>query len=267
MNEKEQKMEERVRKLIKKGRDCYDQEQYENALSIFNEVLNVYPENMYALNKIGDIYYEQSNLTEALDTFNNLRSICKRFGFLEKEKRVLEDIGRVYTLLGKYSVAVNIYLEALAIYDEIESTKGKMEEGKLTLLYKVSELYYRQKNYERALLTYGKLLHLHSQFGIVEGIADDLTEIGKILYKQKKFSKATSKLKEALQIYEGQELLSKMVIIQFELGRICYKSNQYSEALPYLKETLSSCKKLGLEKPDDYYYEKTKKMLKEIKNL
>ena len=39
----------------------------------------------------------------------------------------LDIIGRIYTLLGKYSIAVNIYLEALAIYDGLEPPGGKPE--------------------------------------------------------------------------------------------------------------------------------------------
>jgi len=257
-------MEGRISDLIKKGRDYYNKGQYDIALEIFNEVLNIYPNNISALNKLGNIYFELNNLTEALDIYNNLRSICKRFEFLDKERCALEIIGRIYTLLSKYSFAVNIYLEALAIYDKLESPGGKPKEGKLLLLSKISDLFYRQKNYEQTITTYKALLELHSQFGPLEGIADDLTDIGRVLYKQEKYSEALNKLNEAIQIYKGEESLSKMVIAQFEMGRIYYKSNKYSEAIPYLEDSMNMYKKLGLDDPDDYYYKKTKRMLDDI---
>lgn len=260
-------MEGRISDLIKKGRDYYNKGQCDIALEIFNKVLIIYPNNISALNKIGNIYFELNNLTEALDVYNNLRSICKRFEFLDKERCALEIIGRIYTLLGKYCIAVNIYLEAFTIYDKLETPGGKPKEGKLLLLSKISDLYYRQKNYDQTLSTYKTLLELHSQFGPLEGIADDLTDIGRVLYKQEKYSEALNKLKEALQIYKSEESLSKMIIAQFEIGRVYYKSNHYSEALPYLEEVLSNYEKLGLEDPDDYYYKKTRNMMKEINNF
>ena len=264
LREKGEVMEGKISNWIKKGRSSYKKGQYDTALEMFKEVLNIYPNNITALNKVGNIYYALNDLPEALSIYNNLRSICKRLGLLEKERAVLEKIGRIYSYQGKYSIATNVYLEALAIYDQIEPTETKLEEGKFLLLYNIGDLYKRQRNYSQALSLYKRLLQLHSEFGPLGGLADDLAEIGGILDKQKNFSEALNKFKEALQIYKVENVLSKTAIALFEIGKIYYKLNQYSEALLYLDEALKDFKKLGLE-PDDYYYEKTKRLIKEIK--
>ncbi|MFX1443104.1 MAG: tetratricopeptide repeat protein [Promethearchaeota archaeon] len=258
-------MEGKISNWIKKGRNYYKNGQYENALEMFKEVLNVYPNNITALNKVGNIYYALNNLTEALSIYDNLRSICKRLGLREKESLVLEKIGRIYSLQGKYSTAINVYLEALALYNRIEHAEIKPQEEKILLLYNIGDLYKRQKNYEQALLLYKQLLQIHSEFGPLGGIADDLAEIGGILNRQKKFSEALNKFKEALQIYNVEKILSKTTIVLFEIGKIHFKLNQHSEALLYLEEALKNFKKLGLKEPDDYYYKKTNELIKEIK--
>ena len=267
MREKGRIMEGKISNWIKKGRNYYNKGQYDAALEMFKEVLNVYPNNITALNKVGNIYFALNNLPEALSIYNNLRSICKRLGLLEKERAVLEKIGRIYSLQGKYSIATNVYLEALAIYDQMELAEAKPEEGKFLLLYDIGELYKKQKNYAQALSLYKQLLQLHSEFGPLGGIADDLAKIGSILCKQKNYSEALNKFKEALQIYRVEKIMSKTAIALFEIGKIYYKLTQHSNALHYLDEALNNFKKLGLKEPDDYYYEKTKKMIEEIKKL
>jgi tetratricopeptide (TPR) repeat protein len=206
-----------------------------------------------------------NNFPEALKIYNNLRSICKRLGLLKKEKEVLEKIGRIYALEGKYSNATNVYLEALVVYDQIEPTEIRPREEKLLLLYNIGDLYKRQKNYDQALSLYKQLLQIHSEFGPLGGIADDLAEIGCILEKQQHFSDALDKFKEALQIYKVEKTLSKTAIILFEIGKIYYTLSQYSDARLYLNEALEEFEKLGLSEPDDYYYKKTKELINQMK--
>ena len=62
-----------------------------------------------------------------------------------------------------------------------------------------------------------------------------------------------------------EKILSKITIALFEIGKIYYKLNYYSEALQYLNEALKKFKTMGFKEPDDYYYEKTKELIKNIK--
>lgn len=265
MREKGRIMEGKISNWIKKGRDYYKKGQYETALEMFKEVLNIYPNNITALNKVGNIYYALNNLPEALSVYNNLRSLSKRLGLFEKEREALEKIGRIYTLQGKYSTAINVYLEALTIYDQIEPTDLKPKEEKILLFYNIGDLYKRQKDYHKALSLYKQLLQIHSEFGPLGGIADDISEIGGILKKQKNFPDALNKFKEALQIYKVEKSSFKTIITLFEIGKIYYKLNQYQESLLYLNDSLENFKKLGFKGPNDYYYEKTKELIKKIK--
>jgi len=258
-------MEEKISYWIKKGIYYYNQGQYDAALEMFKEVLKIYPDNITALNKIGNTYFAIDNLSEALSNYDKLRSVYRRLGLLEKERMALEKIGRIYSLQGKDSVAINVYLEVLDIYEQMEFKDAKLDEGKFLVLYNLGDLYKRQKNYTQALSIYQQLLALHSEFGPLEGIADDLSEIGKILYKQGNFSEGLDKFKEALQIYNVESILSKTAITLFEIGKIYYNLDQYSEAFPYLDNAFNYFKELGLQAPDDYYYTNVKKMLEEIK--
>ncbi|TFG27167.1 MAG: tetratricopeptide repeat protein [Promethearchaeota archaeon] len=263
--DKGREMKGKIDNWIKKGRIYYNNGQYEAALEMFKEVLKIDPNNIAVLNKVGNIYFALNNLSESLSIYNNLRSIFKRLGLLEREREVLEKIGRIYTIQGKYSGAINIYLEALELYDKIEDGSAKPDEGKFLLLYTIGDLYKRQKSYAKALSSFTLLLQLHSEFGPLEGIADDLSEIGSILCKQRSFSDGLKKFEEALQIYKAERIVSKTAISLFEIGKIYYKLNQYLKALPYLDEAFNYFKELGLLTPDEYYYRNIKKMLEDSK--
>lgn len=258
-------MEGKMDNFFKKGRNFYNNGQYYAALEMFKEVLKIDPNNITVLDKVGNIYFALNNLSESLSIYNNLRSIFKRLGLLDKERSVLEKIGRIYTIQGKYPAAINIYLEALEIYDKMKIGETKPQEGKFLLLYTIGDLFKREKNYAKALSVFTLLLQLHSEFGPLEGIADDLSEMGTILCKQKNLSEGLKKFEEALQIYKVEKILSKTAISLFEIGKIYYRLNQYSKALPYLEEAFNIFKKLGLFAPEEYYYRKIKKMLEDIK--
>ncbi|NVM55925.1 MAG: tetratricopeptide repeat protein [Candidatus Helarchaeota archaeon] len=264
-------MENNIKKWLKEGKKYSEQGDYEKAIELYNKVLQADPENIDALKEIADDYYIKNKLPEALEASTKYLSVCREAGsFLKIERRILERIGRIYFLQDDLSMAIKSYLEALAIYNQLEPEGTEPSEGKFQLLYKIANIYlYHLKDYEQALSIYEHLLEFCSKWDLKEAAADNLREIGRIFSKQKKYSEALEKLEKALHMYQSENNTSGMALAQYEIGRIYFKQEKYEQVFPYLDDAF----KVFIEYANDddlddehSYVNKTRRMRDIAKN-
>ena len=179
-------------------------------------------------------------------------------------------MGGVYSLQKDYSKAIKSYLEALAIYDQLEPEGIEPSEGKVQLLFRIGEIYfYRLKDYKQALNIYEELLRLHTHWGPMQGAAEDLKDIGCILSKQKKYPEALEKLEEALRIYRDENYVPGIALTQYEIGRIHFKQEKYENAFPYLDDAFKFFEEYaGVHELDDEhsFVNKTRRMWEIVRN-
>ena len=264
-------MQDNLEKWIKEAKRFYEQNEYEKAIEMYNKVLRSDPENIDALHEIGNIYYIKNMLPDALNAYTKYLAVCRSLGsYLELERKLIEKIGRVHFLEKNYSMAISSYLEALAIYNQLEPEGSEPEEGKFHILHTIGDIYFSNlRDYGQALAIYKRLLELSYKWNSKEVVADNLREIGTTLSKQKKFLEALEKFEEALDICTSENIVSGKALTQYEIGRIYFKQKEYKKAFPYLDGALKVFIDLADEEDfddKDSFLNKTKRMWEAVKN-
>ena len=101
---------------------------------------------------VGFQQYQQGQLREALETFQQSLAIVREIGEPKGEAVTLYSIGLVYHELGQYPKALESFQQALAIYKQIGD---KQKEG--DTLGRIGLVYHELGQYPKALKTFSKL--------------------------------------------------------------------------------------------------------------
>jgi len=166
----------------------------------------------------------------------------------------LGNLGVFYTLKANYPKALEYYLKALKVNEELvnqsasKDRKDKMKIGIAKLMGNIGIVYYEQKNYQKALDYYLKALKINEVSGNKTGIALNLGNIGLIYSEQTDYDKALEYYFRALKINEE---LGKKNAIAIRLGNIgtAYKAlGDHKKALEYYTKALKIGEELGDKK-------------------
>jgi DNA-binding beta-propeller fold protein YncE len=106
--------------LINRGLQYFENEEYTNAISSFDEALKINPKNQRAYNHKGDAFFKQGSYEEAIKCYDEALKINPKY------LDVLKDKGLALERLGKENDAIKCYDEALKIkpdYHEAEYAK------------------------------------------------------------------------------------------------------------------------------------------------
>jgi len=246
---KDKKLETRI--LLSEGLLLISESRYEDALGAFEKILEINPQDEFALLGIGFVLRNLNRLSEALEAFEKVLKINPKaeFGLFMK--------GLTLGDLGKFEEALNSFNEALEINPKNESvlslkgaalgSLGRLEEAlesfnrvleinsinKFALSRKGVALKYLGKN-EEAVKTFNKALEINPQDEFVlSAKGETLLELGRDKEALEAFNK-----KLEISPKDGSALLKKGVVLE-KLGRD-------EEAI----ETLNQYLKI---KPDDIY--------------
>jgi len=224
-----------------------------------------------ALKKKAESYYMQNKLEESLKTYEQLISYYKPNEELLRQFDLLKIIGGIYGLLKNPQQTIEIYIKALKIFNSLEEDiQEQALEEKLLLLYDLAAVYSKLKQHPKALLIYKNLLNLHTEYGPLVGIADDLFEIANIYYKQEDYYKALENYYESLKLYDDLKHQGQQGIIHYHIGEILHLKENFTEAFPHLDKALMIFTKINLEMPfevieENEYYRKAKTLWEHIK--
>lgn len=94
----------------------------------------------------------------------------------------LRSIGQVYENQGKYDLALDYQLQALAAFEQAEHLPGIASSSNL-----IGDIYRAQEKYEKALTSYRRALEIHRSMQNKERIATVLNNIAVSYIRQKKF--------------------------------------------------------------------------------
>ena len=128
-----------------------------------------------ALGKIGRLYYNTSNYSQALDYYNQGLSICHAQGYQLWEAAVLTCIGQVYSNLGDTQKALDYYNRALPIRRAVGDRHGEA-----ITLSSIGIAYSDLGDKKKALEYYDQALPIQQAIGDREGEAKTLVNIGAI---------------------------------------------------------------------------------------
>ncbi len=242
------------------------------ALQELENIFKLKPFNRIALKKKAEIYYMQNNLQESLETYEDLISYYKSKEEPLRQFELLKNIGKIYGLLNNSNKAIENYNNALEKFNSLEKERQKeFLEEKIFLLYDLAAFYSKLNQYTEALKFYEDLFQLHSKYGALEGIADDLFEIASIHYKKKDYDKSLLNYYESLKIYNELKLPGQEGIVHYYIGKILHLQENANEAFKHLDKALMIFTKISLEMPfevveENEYYLKAKTLWDDIKN-
>ncbi len=111
--------------LLAQADTSYSEDKYEEAAFLFNRIREIFQTRndrrglMIVLNKLGDIYLNQSKLGDAEEAFQSVYDISKEISDPAGEAEALRGLGDATQLLGKTRTAIEFYERTLSIVREI----------------------------------------------------------------------------------------------------------------------------------------------------
>ena len=123
--------EEKARTLIDLGSVFLGDEDYDEALNVFEEALTIYTDEANqtgiaeSLLHIGIVHSRQAQYSTASNVFSQSLAIYQNAGDRSGEASVLLNIGHMYFYQGRYSSAEGYYQQALPLYQELQDYSGE----------------------------------------------------------------------------------------------------------------------------------------------
>ncbi|ODS38025.1 MAG: hypothetical protein A7315_03405 [Candidatus Altiarchaeales archaeon WOR_SM1_79] len=130
-----------INKLKIKGKRYLDRGYFDKASDIFEQILKIEPENLFALDKIGVISARRGVLDEAEYYFNKVLSIDHRY------KTALNNLGNVYLERGEYEHAKSCYSRAI----EIDENYAQVYHNLAIAYKKEGDIYNYLKNLKKSV--------------------------------------------------------------------------------------------------------------------
>jgi tetratricopeptide (TPR) repeat protein len=159
----------------------------------------------------------------------------------------LLNLGRYYTRLGRHEVAMENYLKALDLCEQIK------DEALTSKTYNIiGNGYYFKNDIPLALRYYKKALGVNPKSLSEESTADLQNNIALVYIDQDKLDSAKIYLTNAIEKYQALHLSKKLANALLNWGEIKEKEHDYEEALLFFEKALNLNKALGIKFQEGY---------------
>jgi CHAT domain-containing protein/Tfp pilus assembly protein PilF len=242
----EQSSKAEADRLLQKGQELIDKNQYSTALEALQQALAIYKRMADrvgqgdALYSIGDIYYYQSHYRQALEFYKQSLVLRQSTGDRKKQGVTLNNIGLIYSSLGQYPKALEYYQQSLAIRKQIGDRSGEGQS-----LNNIGGIYASLRQYPKALEYLQQSLAIRKQIGDRRGEGQSLNNIG-LIYK------SLGQYPQALEYYQQSLAVVKQIGDRSgegstlnNIGFMYTSLGQYLKALEYLQQSLAIRKQIG----------------------
>lgn len=182
---------------------------------------------------MGQVYNWQGRPKDALKILNTSLVIARRNKLEDEEKRILNNLGIVYTLTAEYHKALEVYFNTLVLREK----DNDLFEIAATL-NNIGLTYFKLRNYPKALEFYKAALNKLNESGTKDFLDQQYVNIGLCYNQLKEYDNAIEAFNKALSfckpdcndrikmnVYYGQG------VTNFGLGKYDESAKQFSEAL------------------------------------
>jgi len=229
-----------IENFIKKGVQKYRNQQYQEALQIYQIALKLANQQQNRVlerevsQKIGVTQSKLGNYTEALQYLQLALSLTREEGNRIAEASILNDIGGVYQLKGDFSKALDTFQQTLAIRQQVGDRLGEAR-----TLSNIGAIYDALAKYPQAIASHQQALTIFEQQNHRQGIAAVLNNMGLVQSNLGKYNLAIELYKKSLatrkeigdRIGEGQTL--------HNIGYTYSNLKQNSQAIEYYQKALT----------------------------
>ena len=233
--------------LTYKGRVYYKKDDYEIALDLYQQSLDIYEElddkagiaSIY--NNFGSVYKNKDNNIQALNYYLKSLKIKEEMGAeLVTQASTINNIALIYLDQGNHSKALEFAQRSHDIY---EATNNKINKG--ITLGVLGNIYLDQGDYNNALIAHRKGLQIFEEYNAKGAIAEVNKQIGINYIKQGGNGLALNYLQTALALYEEQDAEKGIASTLVNIGHIYLSENNYSKAITTCKRSFELSKKIG----------------------
>ena len=201
--------------------------------------LNLNEEAGKAITNIGNIYYYQGQIKEAIEHCEKAMEYFEMFP--EKAAMTNVNMGVMFRTIGNYDLAIKKQLLALDYFKSVKDTSKQ-----ITSLNNIGSLYIHFLQYDKALNYFNESIELsHSE---PEGKASAYAGKGASYLKLKMYDDALPNLNLALNIYDSLGLKKEYANANYNFGSILFAKKQYDKALATIRIAQSDFIELGLER-------------------
>ncbi|TSE08257.1 tetratricopeptide repeat-containing sensor histidine kinase [Aquimarina algiphila] len=184
--------------------------------------------------RLGKFYNDKSDHENALLYYTKALEVSKKLKYELGIGKCYQNIGVVHIRMGEYETALDYYLKALKIYEKSKEENLIVAiTNNLGTLYSC-----RLKDDDNATIYYEKALELSHESGNQEYRAYVLGNVSEMYMRQKRFDKAKKTLTEAFKIAEETNYLDLMIGSLNNLSQISIDEEKYEEALIHSKRAL-----------------------------
>lgn len=233
-------------RLNQQALDYYQQGQFQNALTTFQQVLELVRNSgnrsneATTLTNIGMVYDSLQQYAQALEAYNQALTLRQALSDRRGEAEVLDGIGAIHSDQGQYGQAIRFHQQALTIWQALGDRSGE-----LMTLNNLGFVYSRQGNYVQAQSHYERSLRLSRELSDRASEATALNNLGRVYVDQGQYPQALALYQEALAIRQALGDRSGLGTVLNNIGSLYDTLGQYPPALEYYGRSLELLRAAG----------------------
>ena len=215
-----------------------------------------------ALNKMGNIHWITSNFNAAMERYLEALDIREEIRDSAGIAGCYNNLGIIASEFNDFDIAIEYTQKSYVINSKINDISGIV-----TNYNNLGTFYHEMKKYSQALNYYFMNLNLLEDLDDKTSLSYTLNNIGEIYNDNKKYSEALPYYYRALEIQEEINLSTGIAVSKLNLGDVYLKMGDLENANKYLYECLKISKKIGYRDVQSDCYELLAKYYKEKENF
>ncbi len=184
--------------------------------------------------------YNLGNFERMLSIANQALDRAERYSLHELQPKIWNIIGSAYVKIGTYEEALNYWVKALTLFEELVDKSGVA-----IVTGNMGAVYMNLGSYSKSLDYYNKALAAHEELGEKSGIARVLGNIGNVYNSLGSFDKALEYMSNALFIHEELGEKAAAALVTGNIGLVYDSLGSYNKALEYMTKALRAHEELG----------------------
>jgi len=194
----------------------------------------------FSKNGYGLVAYAMGDYNSSMKFFDESLEQYTMAGDLFGKGLGLGNKGAVYESLGSYDKAVDHYLEALRLFEEIDN-----QEEIANISLNIGHVNGQMDNLEQTLEYYSRAMEIYKSIDYDLGIAIASNNLADFLKTIGNYEEAHKSYLNALTIYSEYNKLDEIAAVLNNLGYIFETSGQLEEALEFYNNALDICQTTG----------------------
>ncbi len=232
-----QEPEKAIEHYIKGGEKAEKVFAHEDAIKLYENALDIAYDDkkLDLLEKIGELNKLLGKYDEAI---NNFEKVIDESDGIELKRRTFSELGKIFINLGEYEKAIEKAEEGLSVSREKDILKCK-------LLNIKGRIFFRKGKYEKSIDIFNEVKSIAEYIEDKKEIAQALYHIGSVKKSEGDNDQALDSLNRAVKIWEdvGDDIgLSESLN---SLGTVYKRKGEFDKAEELFKKTLEKKEKIG----------------------